>query len=701
MRLGLSLKLTLSMVGIASASVIVTTLVADYLAEDLTTPMVEAALTSKMREDRRQLTYYLQSLDQDIKTWADLTGTREALVTFREGWQDLGATPRERLQDIYITSNPAETGNKDQIDDAGDGSRYSEVHAQVHPAYRRHKDDFGYYDIFLISPDGTIVYSVYKELDYATNLMTGAYRESGLADAFRRAMEDESRTAFTDLAPYEPSYGAPAAFLARKVLDEQGRPLGVVAFQMPVDRINALLGDRGNSVRAMIVGEDRLLRNQMPEFGEETVLKHRIDTPGITAALNGETGVLSVDHAGTALVKAYAPLEFNGVTWAFIVEQDRDTAFAAVHEMKAWLLGIGFALLLAVSLTAWVISTRTARPIKAMIADIEQLARGNAHHRVLPSIRQDEIGDVQRALGELSAALTQNVSAAQSIADGNLEFEVTLCSEDDELGRALQRMIGKLREVLATVTEAADEVSADAGALNGTADSLSGGSNRQSNAAQQAAAAVEEITANIRQSADNAAETEKIADESARGAQSSGSAVSTAVESMKAIAEKISIVQEIARQTDLLALNAAVEAARAGEHGRGFAVVASEVRKLAERSQTAAEEIGNLSMSTVDASETSGRMLGELVPRIQNTASLVQEISTAMREQTIGAAQINEAIRELDQVIQQNAQLANTASENAAALSDRAAQLRRSIGYFRLGGDGAAEQPSRAPKLAA
>jgi methyl-accepting chemotaxis protein len=196
---------------------------------------------------------------------------------------------------------------------------------------------------------------------------------------------------------------------------------------------------------------------------------------------------------------------------------------------------------------------------------------------------------------------------------------------------------------------------------------------------------MEEMAANIRQNADNAGQTEKIARQSSTDAARSGEAVGKAVAAMRIIAEKITIVQEIARQTDLLALNAAIEAARAGEHGRGFAVVASEVRKLAERSQAAAAEISMLSSQTVTVSEEAGQMLTRLVPDIQRTAGLVSEISSASREQNTGAEQINVAIQQLDQVTQQNAAAAEEMSSTSEELSSQAQQLQATISFFSLG----------------
>ena len=286
----------------------------------------------------------------------------------------------------------------------------------------------------------------------------------------------------------------------------------------------------------------------------------------------------------------------------------------------------------------------------------------------------------------ISKSLSAALGLANAVAAGDLSTEAKVKSNDEvkDVVDALNTMSRKLREVVGEVTSAARNVASGSQELSATAEQLSQGSTEQASSTEEASASMEEMASIIKQSADNAGQTEKIARQSAADASASGDAVGKAVTAMQTIAEKIMVVQEIARQTDLLALNAAVEAARAGEHGRGFAVVASEVRKLAERSQAAAAEISSLSSNTVKAARDAGDMLSKLVPDIQRTAELVEEISAGSREQNAGAAQINTAIQQLDKVTQQNTSAAEQMSATSEELASQAEQLQSAISYFRI-----------------
>jgi methyl-accepting chemotaxis protein len=284
--------------------------------------------------------------------------------------------------------------------------------------------------------------------------------------------------------------------------------------------------------------------------------------------------------------------------------------------------------------------------------------------------------------------IEQSLVFAGRIAEGDLNAEVKVDSSD-EVGRlmeALKAMVDKLRLVVADVKTASDNVASGSEQLSSGAQQMSQGTTEQAASTEEASSSIEEMNATIKQNADNAMQTEKIALKSANDAQESGKAVFQTVSAMKEIAQKISIIEEIARQTNLLALNAAIEAARAGEHGKGFAVVASEVRKLAERSQSAAGEISQLSSSSVQIAEQAGQMLAKLVPDIQKTAELVQEITASSKEQSSGADQINGAIQQLNQVVQQNAGAAEEMASTAEELASQADQLQNTISFFKVDG---------------
>ncbi len=520
--------------------------------------------------------------------------------------------------------------------------------------YARYIKLYGYHDLFLFNPDGYCFYTAAREGDYQTNFRTGKFAESNLGRLFEKVVESEA-FGLADFAPYAPSQGKPAAFIAQPVL-HNGKVELVVALQLSLDAINRMMQQRdgmGTSGETYLVGKDKLMRSD--SFIDPThhsvrasfanPAKGSADTEGVREALSGETGQRVIkDYNGSPVLSAYAPVKIGDTTWALMAEIDEAEVKAPVTALIRAILIAGAILTLLIALFAFFIASQIANP------------------------------------------LIRGVELADAVARGDLSREIDVESRDEvgALLSAMKQMVANLRQIVSRVQSAAGNVASGSNQLSASSEELSQGASEQAASAEEASAAMEEMAANIRQNADNAEQTERMAVKSAEDAKEGGDAVGNTVTAMQEIAEKISIIEDIARATDLLALNAAIEAARAGEHGKGFAVVATEVRKLAERSQASAGEISRLSVSSVQVAERAGEMLDRIVPDIRKTAELVQEISAASTEQDTGAGQINAALQQLDQVIQQNASGAEEMSSTAEELSGQAEALLSTIGYFKL-----------------
>jgi methyl-accepting chemotaxis protein len=383
--------------------------------------------------------------------------------------------------------------------------------------------------------------------------------------------------------------------------------------------------------------------------------------------------------------------------------QGLDRAVADSTSRNGWLMITVIALGIAASILIGFFITRSIiGPIQQVVEVAEQVAEGDLKVTIEAETK-DEAGLMLASLARMVATLDRAASTASAIAAGDLKVNITPQSERDTLGNALGTMVTRLTQVIGEVWTGANALSSASAQLSATAQTLSQGTSEQAASVEETTSSLEEMSASVSQNADNSRATESTALKGAEDANESAKAVGETLQAMTAITEKISIIEEIAYQTNLLALNAAIEAARAGEHGKGFAVVATEVRKLAERSQTAAKEIGDLATSSVKVAERSGQLLKDLVPGIRKTAELVQEVAAASREQSAGVAQINDAMTKVDQVTQRNASASEELASTAEEMAAQAEALQELVAFFRVTGVEQApkRRPARAPATGA
>jgi methyl-accepting chemotaxis protein len=595
---------------------------------------------------------------------------RELAGRFRDGgltWRG-GAAIAARsdagriLQDRYIASNANPVGSKHRLDSAAGGLSYDAIHAANHPRLREILERFGYYDVFLVDPDGRIVYSVYKETDFATSLRDGPYASSNLAATVREALASTAgaEPVACDFDAYAPSYGAAAGFIAAPVARD-GVVVGAIAVQVPIDRIDAMCGleaGLGETGDVYLVGADGRHRSNRRLSESPTAGTPCADARIATAAIGGARGFEIVsDESGDRIV-ASMPFDYLGRRWAAVGSIDTAEVFRPIHQLALWIVAIGSVVTLSVSALALPLARSTARRARAVVTCLNRLETGDLKARV--EVRgKDEFAAIGIGLNSLAHALSGSISGVRGGAD-RLNGEVeTLAAASESLANVASGQAASIEEMSAAVTQLREQTAR-------TADESSRARTRSESAAREVAEARSAVS----------------------GLERSMDEIDGAA---KEIGQIVRVIDEIAFQTNLLALNAAVEAARAGEAGRGFAVVAEEVRALAIRSGEAARKTTDLVGSAADRVHRGVALSGDVREALERIVSgsgeigqAIDSIAQAQTEQLSGITQLDQGIAEISRTTQEAAGQSQQVAATARQSADEVVALRGSVARFQI-----------------
>jgi methyl-accepting chemotaxis protein len=693
----------------------------------------ETQFTRLTMDRHYELDHWLEERLTNVRVLAANPTTREAIERIGTSFAGIPANPTSTLQDTYITNNPHPPEDR-QLMVSHDGPlSYFRQHAVYHPAFTRLKELLQFDDIFLLDLNGNVIYSVRKNEDFAANVNDGPLAETGLAEAYRGAMNGAvDHVAATDFLPYAPAGARLSGFMAQKVIGPNGDGIGVVAIKLPGEHLTSIVlgkDDLGLTGDAYLVGPDLRARSNS-RFDERFSAMDQLEaTPVLNDLFAGRAGFyndIDLPSGNRGIVETML-LETPGGTWGLVVERDMAEVVAPTRAMLIRMLEITAVTTIAVLLLGTLIARSITRPLTRIGSAMSLVAKGELAAEVPYLSRKDELGQIAQDLDDLRQRLVAAETlreereaeqaaqhrvvealslALQGLSAGDLTrpIEQPFAPEYEALRLDFNATLERLDDIILQVVETAASIRARSDEINSASEDLSHRTENQAAALEETAAALDQLTASVRSAADGAREVETIVRQARSEAEESGTVVQGAVAAMteiekssEHISQIIGVIDDIAFQTSLLALNAGVEAARAGDAGRGFAVVASEVRALAQRSSAAAKEIKTLiGASTqhvgrgVDQVGRAGKALASIVDRVAHISTLVSEIASGAAEQSTGLAEINIGVTQLDQVTQKNAAMVEEATAASNALHHDATALGQLVSTFTTPGSATA-----------
>lgn len=708
MKLKLSQKLPLTIVALAVLAAVITGYITIGKATTEALADAQDKLVAMESARRSNLQSYLDSIRQDLSGLAYSHEVYDALGAFKEGWNLLEGDKREYLQKLYIQDNPNPVGSKENLDFAADGSAWSAAHKKYHPWFRHFLRQKGYYDIFLFSPSGDVVFTVFKELDFASNLERGQWKDTDLGNLFR-ALKNNPKPdfqAFFDFRPYAPSNDVPAAFIGQPLLDNEGHFAGAIAFQMPIGRINGVMqiaDGMGESGETYLVGSDNLMRSdsRFLKQGETSILKTKVTDEAVAGALKGETGVHEIkDYRGVPVMSAHGLLDFLGTKWVVLAEVDMAEILKPINHMRMSAMGMTGVAILLIALIGMFTARRISSPITSMTNSMNVLAKNDFSVEIPGLGRHDEIGLMASAVQVFkeNGLEAERLRKEQKLQEERVAAERKKAMND--MADSFERDVG---QIISGVSAAAEEMQATADSMSGTASDTSEKATSVAAAAEQAASnvrsvatATEELSASIGEISGQVVKASRVASEAKQKAGDTSAKMKGLISAAQRIGEVVTLITEIAEQTNLLALNATIEAARAGEMGKGFAVVASEVKNLASQTAKATEEISQQVSDIQKATQDSGKSIDEIasvIDTLDQIATLVaaaveqqgaatQEISRNVQEASTGTQDVTKNINQVTSAAGETGKSAMMVLDAAKELAEQSGVLRKAVNGF-------------------